>query len=63
LKVSTGDIARRFGISTRTFERWLDNPKLGFPRPMVIQRRRYWDLEAIQVWERRQAAASASRSA
>jgi hypothetical protein len=61
LKLSAAQIAHRFGISGRTFERWLLNPELRFPRPIYILRRRYWELAEVQVWERRQATISASR--
>jgi hypothetical protein len=63
LKVSASDIAHRFGITVRTFDRWLLRPDLGFPRPTVIIRRRYWELSEIQAWERKQAAKGATRTA
>jgi predicted DNA-binding transcriptional regulator AlpA len=61
LKLSARQIAHRFGISIRTLERWLLNPELRFPRPIRILRRRYWELAEVQMWERRQAATSASK--
>jgi hypothetical protein len=63
LKLSAGQVVYRFGISPRTFERWLLNRELRFPRPIYILRRRYWNLTEIQIWERHQAAASAGKTA
>lgn len=45
----------RLGIVSRTGERWLKSPALNFPRPMVINRRRYWPLWQIEDWEAAQA--------
>ncbi len=50
-------VCARFGsISGMTLWRWLQNPSLDFPRPLVINRRRYWRLADIEGWERAQAA-------
>ena len=38
------------GISDMTLWRWLNAPKLGFPKPVVIQRRRYWREIDIMKW-------------
>ena len=38
------------GISDMTLWRWLRDPELGFPRPLVINRRRYWREDEIKVW-------------
>jgi len=45
----------RYGVSNRTIDRWLACPKLAFPRPIVINRRRYWDEAELNDWERRRA--------
>jgi hypothetical protein len=63
LKLSAGQVVYRFGISSHTFERWLLNQELRFPRPIYILRRRYWELTEIENWERHQAAASAGKTA
>jgi hypothetical protein len=41
------------GISHVTLHRWLKNPELGFPKPRVIQRRRFWRPEEIEEFSRR----------
>lgn len=30
------------GISSMTLWRWLNDPTMGFPKPIYISRRRYW---------------------
>ena len=46
----------RYGIADRTLDRWLVREDLGFPRPLVINRRRYWHENALIDWERRRVA-------
>jgi predicted DNA-binding transcriptional regulator AlpA len=55
-------IARRFGISSMSLWRWLNDPKLAFPRPTQIRERNYWRLGDIVAWERRAAASTAKRA-
>lgn len=38
------------GISDMSLWRWLNDPKLAFPRPIMIQRRRYWREADVQSW-------------
>lgn len=45
----------RFGVTDRTLDRWLIDPKLAFPRPILIRGRRYFFLDEIEQWERGQA--------
>jgi len=33
-----------------TLWRWLRDPELGFPRPLVINGRRYWRESEIKAW-------------
>jgi predicted DNA-binding transcriptional regulator AlpA len=47
----------RYSVSDRTLHHWLLDQRLGFPRPLVIRRRRYWDQEQIDAFDRAQAAA------
>lgn len=50
-------VCERFGdMSDMTLWRWLQNDALGFPKPLVINRRRYWKLAEIEAWERAQAS-------
>ena len=33
---------QRYDVADRTLDRWLSDPGLNFPRPVVINRRRYF---------------------
>jgi predicted DNA-binding transcriptional regulator AlpA len=46
------DVLTRYGISDMTLWRWLKDSKLGFPRPVVINRRRYFYEAELIAWER-----------
>jgi predicted DNA-binding transcriptional regulator AlpA len=46
----------RYGRSDRTLDRWLATPALEFPRPIVINNRRYFSEPALAAWERKQAS-------
>lgn len=51
-------ILERFGgISVMTLWRWEHDEKLGFPKPTSINKRKYYDLAELEVWERRYASA------
>jgi predicted DNA-binding transcriptional regulator AlpA len=45
----------RYSKSIRTLNRWLNDPELGFPRPIWINDRRHFSLAELKSWERRQA--------
>jgi predicted DNA-binding transcriptional regulator AlpA len=45
----------RYDVSDMTLWRWLQDPKLEFPQPTIIRRRRYWPLQDIEHWERQRA--------
>ncbi len=55
--VPARDVLKRYGVVGRTLDRWLANPALGFPRPLVINRRRYFNERTLLEWERQQARA------
>lgn len=47
-------VRHRYGDrSDMALYRWLRDPKLGFPRPIYIQKYRYWRLADLIEWERR----------
>ncbi len=53
-------VRERFGnVSDMSLWRWLHDPKLGFPQPIRIQRRRLFNEEEIAAFEARLAAAVA----
>ncbi|MBL0404413.1 DNA-binding protein [Microvirga aerilata] len=45
-------LRHRFGgISDMTLWRWLRDPRLQFPKPLVVNGRRYWWLRDLEEWE------------
>jgi predicted DNA-binding transcriptional regulator AlpA len=50
--------ARYGGISDMTLWRWLADQALSFPKPLVINRRRFWRLDQLEAWEGAQLAKS-----
>ena len=50
--------ARFGGIGDMTLWRWLKDEQLGFPRPLVINRRRFFRLDQIEAFEQRTATTS-----
>lgn len=50
----------RYNIVTRTLGRWLQNDALDFPRPVVINGRRYFREKLLEEWEKNRVRAQAS---
>jgi hypothetical protein len=63
IRLPARQVWTRFGVTDRTLDRWLANSALNFPRPLVINRRRYFLLDEIEEWERAQARRRAQKSA
>jgi hypothetical protein len=49
--VSAPALAAELGICDRTLARWLHDAALGFPRPRVVNKRNYFEREAIDTWK------------
>jgi predicted DNA-binding transcriptional regulator AlpA len=50
--LTANQVRERFGkISDMTLWRWLQDDELGFPKPVVIQRRRFFRLDDIEHFE------------
>jgi hypothetical protein len=45
--------AERLGKSVRTLNRWLDDPDIGLPPPMIVKGWRYFSLAKLKKFERR----------
>jgi hypothetical protein len=45
--------ARYGGVTSMSLWRWLHDPELHFPVPLLIKRRRYWRLNDLLEFERR----------
>jgi hypothetical protein len=47
----TRKTAERFGVSTRTIQRWRVDPNLNFPKPTSIRGRQYDDAALLDEFE------------
>lgn len=41
----------RYGISHVTLWRWANDPALGFPKPLKVNRLNYWRTADLEAWE------------
>jgi hypothetical protein len=55
--------ARYGGVTSMTIWRWLHDPELQFPAPLLIQRRRYWRRHDLLEFERRIVAGKGAAAA
>ncbi|MFC5556485.1 DNA-binding protein [Methylobacterium iners] len=60
--LNSSEVRARYRISAATLNRWDRDKELGFPQPMVINRRKLYPLTQLETWERSRASA-ARRSA
>jgi hypothetical protein len=45
-------VAERYGVSTRSVDRWRNDPSVGFPAPaMQINERCYWAAEDLDAFD------------
>ena len=51
-RLPTGAVAARYGVTTRSVDRWWRNPDLNFPQPIIVNQRKYWALTDLEIWER-----------
>jgi predicted DNA-binding transcriptional regulator AlpA len=59
-KLQTRHLCARYRVSDRTIDRWMRDPRLGFPQPVVVNRRRYWDESDIAAFDAKQKGAAVS---
>ena len=55
-KLPTKQVCGRYLVTDRTVSRWERDPELNFPKPTVINRRKYFDEEQLARWDSEQAA-------
>lgn len=55
-KVPTRGVCTRYGVCDRTVARWERDQELGFPRPTIINNRKYFDENELTTWDRVQAS-------
>lgn len=53
-------VDKRYGFVSRTRNRWKNDPNLGFPQPMIINNREFYDEAELDEFDRRCARASCS---
>jgi len=46
----TRHVAAYFNIHSRTVARWLADSTLGFPKPIMIRHRRFWNAAEVKHW-------------
>lgn len=56
-KLPTRAVCERYGVCDRTIARWQANPELNFPKPVVINNRKYFDDDQMTAWDRSRSAA------
>jgi DNA-binding transcriptional MerR regulator len=54
-KLPTRYVRERYGVTTRTISRWERDPDLNFPKPDVINKRKYYDEDRLTDWDRANA--------
>jgi hypothetical protein len=59
----TRAVLDRYDICDRTLDRWLAKQELGFPRPLIINKRRYFREGQLRQWELNRATAKAGQQA
>lgn len=47
-------------VSDMSIWRWLNSPDLNFPKPIYIQKRRYWKEAEVLAWLNRQPHTAAA---
>jgi predicted DNA-binding transcriptional regulator AlpA len=52
----TRQVCARYGISDRTIARWERDPDLQFPKPLVINGRKFYSENALTAFDRAQVA-------
>jgi len=60
IRLPTKKVAHRYDVTVRTIERWGDDPELDFPKPIIVNLRKYYRLEELEAWERKHGATIAA---
>ncbi|PCK86364.1 helix-turn-helix domain-containing protein [Rhizobium sophoriradicis] len=53
--LTSAQVLSRYSISEMTLHRWAKDSRLSFPRPMVVNRRKFFKEEDLVAWERERA--------
>jgi len=49
IKIALDAVAKRYSVAPPTVRQW---DKLGFPKPVRLRRRLYWNLEELDAWDK-----------
>ena len=49
-------VRERYSVADRTVARWVADPKLGFPQPLIINDRQFFPLDDLEAFERLRAS-------
>lgn len=52
------EVWRRYGVVSKTIDRWERDPRLSFPKAIVVNKRRYWRTADLVDWERSRVRAA-----
>ncbi len=56
-------VRERYNVADRTIARWVADPSLAFPQPLVVNGRSFFPEDALVGWERDRAAPSNQKAA
>ena len=54
---------QRYNVHPHTLRRWDQNPALDFPPPIYVIGRRYREIAALDIWDRKNSREAAMRRA
>jgi predicted DNA-binding transcriptional regulator AlpA len=60
-RLPTRDVCARYGVVARTVDRWVETGVL--PKPMRINRVRYWDLLELEEFDRARMSEASTNAA
>ena len=60
-KLTARALCERYGVVSKTIDRWTETGIL--PKPMRINRYRYWDLAELEAFDRARMAAQDEKTA
>ncbi|MET3896149.1 putative DNA-binding transcriptional regulator AlpA [Devosia sp. UYZn731] len=50
----------RYGVTKMTIYRWENDPKMNFPKPLIINGRKYDDKDELDAWDHARLTGRAS---
>jgi hypothetical protein len=61
--IPTRQVAERYNVTLRSIDRWSADPELGFPQPIKINTRNYFDSNELDNFDRARAQARDAETA